>query len=177
MSRNRKKHGVAVSGAWLPLSLAFLRSRAAAELSPHGAKLLIDVLAMLGPNASRNGDISLAPKLLRARGWPSSATLVAAVGELIDCGLLVKTRQGSRLDCSLFAVTLYPLDCDPNKIDVGPGSYALTDWTGDGALAGEPSEAEPARWRRARKAKRVVPPRNEVPPKRSATERSSAVAA
>lgn len=172
MSRNRKKHGVAVSGAWLPLSLTFLRSRAAAELSPHGAKLLLDVLSMLGPNASRNGDISLAPKLLRSRGWPSSATLIAAVRELLDYGLLVKTRQGSRLDCSLFALTLYPLDCDPNKIEVGPGSYGLADWTQGEVLADEPSEDAPARWRRARKTKRVVPPRNEVPRKRSATERT-----
>lgn len=66
MGRDRtKKHGVAVQGSWLPMPLAFLRSRACASLSPHGIKLLIDVLALLGPNATRNGDLSLSGKCRR----------------------------------------------------------------------------------------------------------------
>lgn len=174
MSRNRKKRGVAVAGSWLPLPLDFLRSRACAELSPHGAKLLLDVLSMLGPNGVGNGDISLAPKRLRARGWPSSATVVAAVRELLDHGLLVRTRQGSRLDCSLFALTLYPLDCDLSKLDVRPGTYTSYSWSMGETLDKAPTDDAPARWRRARKTDSLIPPRNEVPAKRSATERRRA---
>lgn len=182
MSRGRKR-GIACAGVWLPLPLDFLRSRACAELSPHGVKLLVDVFAMLGPNATRNGDISLTPKLMAVRGWSGRATLGAAVRELIDHGLLIQTRQGSRLDCSLYACTLFPLDCDIRKLDVGPGSYRFTDWMCGGELANAPTETHKARWRHARngtstgsrkagKTQTVAPPRNDVPPERSAPERS-----
>lgn len=172
MGRDRtKKRGVAVSGAWLPVPLDFLRSRAAAELSPHGAKLLLDVLSMLGPNATRNGDISITPKAMAARGWSGRETLNAAVCELIRHSLLVRTRQGSRLDCSLFAVTLYPLDCDLSKLDVRPGVFTTYSWSMDETLDKPPTEDAPARWRRARKTKTVAPPRDEVPAKRPATGR------
>jgi hypothetical protein len=172
MSSRKGKRGVAVTGSWQPVPLDFLRSRAAAELSPHGAKLLLDVLAMLGPNAARNGDISLAPKLMRVRGWNSSATLVAAVRELEAHGLLSMTRQGSRLDCSLFACSLYPLDCELKKIDVKPGSYLTSDWMQRGSLAKPPDDHHPARWRRARKLNSVIPLRNETSSNHSATERT-----
>jgi len=152
MKRASRKKSIAVSGAWLPIPLEFLRSRAAAELSPHAAKLLFDVLALLGPNAVGNGDVNLTPKTMTARGWPGRESLKAAVMELIECGLLVQTRQGSRLDCSLFACTLFPLDCDLTKIDVKPGCYLTRDYAGpDGKQASKPTEEAPARWRRARK--------------------------
>lgn len=173
MTARTRKRGVAISGSWQPVPLDFLRSRAAAELSPHGAKLLLDVLAMMGPNASRNGDISVAPKLMRVRGWNSSATLSAAVRELEVYGLLSMTRQGSRLDCSLFACSLYPLDCDPKKIDVKPGSYLTSDWMQRGSLAKPPDGHHPARWRRARKLNSVVPLRNNPVTNHSPTERTS----
>lgn len=165
---------VTVVGPWQPMPLAFLRSRACAELSPHATKLLLDCLAMLAPNGGRNGDISLAPKVMAPRGWNSRETLGNAVAELSAAGLLIKTRQGSRLDCSLFALTLYPLDCDLRKLDVRPGCYSLSDWT----LAGEgvekpPTEHLPARWNRVRKAKKVAPQRNKARKKRSTTEQKA----
>jgi hypothetical protein len=82
------------------------------------------MLATLGPNATKNGDISIAPKLMAARGWTSRSSLNAAMIELVSFGLITKTRQGSRLDCSLFAVTLYPLNCDMKKLDVSSEMYA-----------------------------------------------------
>lgn len=174
MGRETKKRGIAVTGAWLPLPLDFARSRACAELSPHAAKLLLDALALLGPNANRNGDLSLTPKLMKARGWTGRETLNAAVRELEEHGLLFRTRQGGRLDCSLFALTLYPLDCDLSKLDVRPGAYRVTDWMDGGTLADAPTEAKPATWRRARKTQTVAPPRDEVPPERPATGRTTA---
>ena len=162
MKRESKKRGVAVVGAWLPVPLDFLRSRACAEISPSAAKLLLDVFSMLGANASRNGDISLTPKLMRVRGWTSRESLGAAVRELVEFGLLARTRQGSRLDCALFACTLYPLDCDLSKLDVKPGSYRHSDYMGESAsLAKAPSEERLAVWRRARKSKTLAPSRDE----------------
>ncbi|MCQ6963994.1 hypothetical protein GPA27_28910 [Aromatoleum toluolicum] len=181
-----RKRRVAVTGSWLPLGLEFLRSLACAELSPHGAKLLLDCLAKLGPNATRNGDISLTPKAMAVRGWSSKSSLGAAVQELLDHGLLVRTRQGSRLDCSLFAVTLYPLDCDLGKLDEGPGSYRTIDYMGaGGGLANPPTEAKPASWRRSRKGaatghrkeakiKTVTPGRDEIGSERSGAGRTAA---
>lgn len=170
MGRDRtKKHSIAVSGAWLPVPLEFLRSRACAELSPHAAKLLLDLMALLGPNATRNGDLSLAPKAMKARGWSGRETLRMAVAELLEHGLLAQTRQGSRRHCSLFALTLYPVNCDVDKLDVGagPGSYTTQDWRAHGENA--PAEANPAVWRRARKTVLLTSPRDKVSEIRPAT--------
>ena len=172
MGRDTKKRSIAIVGPWLPLPLEFLRSRACAELSPHASKLLLDVLSMLGPNASRNGDIAITPKLMAYRGWSSKSSLGAAVRELVEHGLLTQTRQGSRLDCSLYACSLFPLDCDMRKLDVGPSSYRTSDWMCGGALANPPTAASPAAWRRARKTKTLSPPRDEVPLERPATGRT-----
>ena len=179
MNGRQKKRGIAVNGPWLPMPIDFLRSRACAELSPHGLKLLVDVLAMLGPNATRNGDLCLTHKLMSVRGWSSKSSLSAAISELQAHGLIVQTRQGSRLDCSLWACTLFPLDCDTRKLDVSPGSYRTTDWMHGGALANPPTEGSKAVWRHARKGastgarkaaktKTVPPPRDDLTPKRPA---------
>jgi hypothetical protein len=173
MKRARKKT-VAVNGQWLPVPLEFLRSSACASLSPHAAKLLLDVLGSLGPNAIRNGDISLAHGVLDRRGWSSRSTLLAAVRELMDCGLLVKSRQGGRLDCSLFACTLYPLD-SASPLEINQNAYTTRDWAGPrGELAQKPETATPVVWRRARKSKTVAPPRDDMPKKRPATGRNHA---
>lgn len=150
--RYNQKRKVAVSGAWQPLSLTFLRSVACAELSPHATKLLVDLLAMMGPNATRNGDLSLAPKVMAVRGWTSRSTLDAAVKELVEVGLLFMTRQGGRKDCSLWAVTLYPLDTDIKKqLDVRPGCFTHLDYMGhDRARSNPPTNERHAVWRRVR---------------------------
>ena len=162
MKRPSRKRGVSVQGNWIAVPLNFLRSRAAAEMSPLASKLLIDVLSMLGPNASGNGGISLAPSIMVVRGWKSRASLGAAVRELEAHGLLIKARQGGRLDCSLWALTLYPLDVDPKKIDIRPGAFMSTDYMHGGELAGPPSEAAPATWRVPRKTKTLAPLGNKV---------------
>lgn len=180
MKPRRKKNGIAVSAPWLPMPLTFLRSRARAELSPHAAKLLLDVLAMMGPNATGNGDISLAPKLMNIQGWPGRQSLGAAVRELVDYGLLVQTRQGSRLDCSLYACTLFPIACDLRKLDIARPAHLASDYMCDGALASPPTIDKPAAWRRARKGvgtgrrkvAKVAPPRDEVGAERPAPGRT-----
>lgn len=153
MSRHSKKESATCLGPYNPLTLEFLRSRACAELSPHATKLLLDILSQMGPNGFRNGDITLAPKVMAERGWSSRATLGAACAELQDAGLIVQTRQGGRLDCSLWALTLYAMNCDRKKLDVGAGQYERTSWTqAFPGCAKPPTEAQPAIWKRARKS-------------------------
>ncbi|WP_019882340.1 MULTISPECIES: hypothetical protein [unclassified Methylophilus] len=152
MAKPKKKHGVACLGTYQPFPTDFLKSRACAELSPLALKLLIDMLATLGPNSHRNGDISIAPKLMAIRGWSSRSSLNAAMNELLTYGLIEKTRQGSRLDCSLFAITLYPLSCDMKKLDVSSETYKQTDFMGPNVkLAAPPTPDRPAKWRQPRK--------------------------
>ncbi|MDR2240015.1 MAG: hypothetical protein LBE33_06175 [Zoogloeaceae bacterium] len=165
-----KKRSVAVTGPWQPFPLDFLRSRSCASLSTHGAKLLLDCLAALGTNGSGNGDFCLSPSVMKKRGWTSRSTLHAAVQELVAAKLLVQTRQGSRLDCSLWALALYPLDCNLNKLDVKPGSYSKDGWR----LATDkadipPTDDIPATWKQVRKLKTVAPPRDDTAKKRPAT--------
>jgi hypothetical protein len=154
---------VNTDGPWLGLSLRFLRSKACAELSPHGLKMLIDLCSQLAPNAGRNGDLSMAPCTMKARGWKSEASARSALMELQDAGLVVVSRQGQKRKCTLYAVTLWPLACDLSKIEIKHMAYTRTDWRGAGdARAVEPTEAQPATWRalRARVANQYQIPRS-----------------
>lgn len=166
-----KKRGIAVDGPWIPISLRFLKSHACAQLSPHAAKLLLDLWSMLGTNAYGNGDLSLAPSIMRVRGWSGRTSLEAATKELVEAKLLFQTRQGGRKDCSLWALTLYALDCDLRKLDVRPGCYLKTDYAGSkGVLERPPDANRPAVWRRARKNTLACPAAGQTPPELSRQE-------
>ena len=52
-------------------------------------------------------------------------------------GLVAVTRPGNRKQCTLYAVTLWPLDYDPEKMVHGPGSYATDDWSAAAADSGD----------------------------------------
>lgn len=147
-----KKNPVTVVGPWFAMPLDFLRSRAWAGLSPHAAKMLLDLCAGLGPNAKGNGDLSAAPAVMRPKGWASTATRVAALHELEQANLIVVTRRGDRRKCTLYAVTLWPLQCDFSKLDHGPGCFTTADWQqGRTDLAERPTIEAPAKWKAPRK--------------------------
>jgi hypothetical protein len=173
MSDYKKKRGkspITVRGVWFPMPTDFLKSRACAELSPHAIKLLMDLCAQLGPNARRNGDLSAAPTVLAPRGWSSKATLASALQELQSARLVITTRQGGRNRCSLYAVTLWPMDCDFGKLDHGPGCYAMTDWHDDPSRATAPDFTKPAQWGKTRRREIASPATGEqaarLPPSR-----------
>ena len=147
-----RKNAVSVRGPWLAMPLEFLRSRAWAELSPQAAKMLLDLCAGLGPNARGNGDLSAAPVVMKPKGWRSTANRVAALQELEDARLIATMRRGHRRQCALYAVTLWPLQCDLTKLDSGPGTYTTADWEHAGAdRAASPTSEAPARWKVLRK--------------------------
>ena len=155
MSKSGRKRPLAVTGeSWTPVSLDFLRSAAFASLSPHGVKLLMDMHAALGPNATGNGNISIAHKLMKPRGWSGRTTLLAAAKELESAGLIRQTRTGTRTDCILWAITLYPLDCDVKRLrlDAGAGSFSASDWRVKAPDRVKPPTADqPVSWVRPRK--------------------------
>lgn len=152
--QERAADGVGVDGPWTALPMRFLQSRACAELSPHGLKLLIDLMSMLKPGAGQNGDIWPSADALIARGWASDASMAAAMRELRTAGLVVITRRRRGRMCELIAITLWPLRCDQKKLDNVRLPHAVTDYRGhDGALLAPPTADKPAVWRKARPAK------------------------
>lgn len=106
------------AGGFVALPFALLRSSEFAALTPHGVKLLIDLLAQY--NLRNNGDLSMSfEKTMRPRGWKSKDTLNKARQELVDAGLILLTRQGGLHRCSLYAVTFFSVDDCDGKLDVG----------------------------------------------------------
>lgn len=150
--KRRKGGGVSVTGPWVAMPLQFLGSRACAGLSPIALKMLADLCGQLGPNANGNGDLSAAPSVMRAKGWTGNATRQAALDELMAAKLVCMTRQGGRRQCSLYAVTLWPMACDFSKLDHGPGAYSVNDWRGPkDEAASRPTDEKPAAWATPRK--------------------------
>lgn len=155
----RRRDGVNVDGPWIPMPLRFLSSRCCAELSPHAAKLLLDLIALLRPGAAGNGDLWASADQLAARGWSSEATRTAAMKELRAVGLVVITRRRSGRRCELIAITLWPLACDQKKLDPGHArvQHTMVDYrgTGDRMLA-PPTPEAPAAWRKTRPAEKKM---------------------
>ncbi len=84
------------------------RSGVMTKLSYQAKGLLMDLICQY--NRKNNGDLALAPKVVRPLGWSSNAVLKKARDELIDAGLLVLSRQGGRNRPSLYALTFYQID-------------------------------------------------------------------
>jgi hypothetical protein len=150
--RKGKRSGdrVAVDGDWLPLPLSFLAGRACLELSPVALKMLMLALAQLGAGGRNNGRIDLHRDRLRAAGWASAGSAHAAIHELIAAGLLVVTRQGKKGSVGLYGVSLLPMYCNPEGLEVGPGGWSTRDWREPDGASERPTAEAPARWNKAR---------------------------
>jgi hypothetical protein len=57
---------------------------------------------------------------MKKRGWNSSDQLFKAKDELTDRGLIMVSRQGSRNQCNLYAVTWQLMDECKGKLDIAP---------------------------------------------------------
>lgn len=116
MTRSRHK-GNRISEGFLAVPYSVLNSPLFLALPPHAVKLLLDVAAQY--RGDNNGDLSLAWKLMKPRGWRSEATLHKVKRQLIEAGFLYETRKGQRPNrCSLYALTWFVLD-KSDKYDTG----------------------------------------------------------
>lgn len=88
--------------------------------------LLFELLGQF--NGFNNGDLTCAYAVLRRRGWVSRTTIEKARSELEITGWLVRTRQGHRNRCSLYALTFVAIDDCHSKLDVPSGSTPLGFW-------------------------------------------------
>ncbi|MBL8310451.1 MAG: hypothetical protein JNL19_08525 [Burkholderiales bacterium] len=135
MGRNKAWRGAADKrdkGAFRQVPISVLDGRAYLDCSPHARMLFFDMLTQY--RGANNGDLSIAWKLMKPRGWRSEATLHKAKRELIEAGLIVETRMGARPNrCSLYALTCFRLDESP-KLEMTSksfpfGAYKLKDPT------------------------------------------------
>ena len=101
--------------------------------SPHylslslAAKALLLELTRQFNGFTNNGDLCLADKLMKPRGW-AKRTVFRAADELELKGWIVKTRQGDINKPNLWALTFYPIHECKGKLDVSPTNAPLSFW-------------------------------------------------
>lgn len=133
MTRRRREDTKALKkgrepGQFLPFPCVALQSAEMAKLSAHACKLLLDMLSQW--RIGNNGYLCAAWSVMKNRGWRSKETLAKSLKELEESGWLIRTRQGGRNLCSLFAVTFLRID-DPHPgkpLDIGPTVGPLSYW-------------------------------------------------
>ena len=133
MARTREKaKGRKASHTFAGLPHAVLKTESYASLSGWAVKLLVDITAQY--TGSNNGDLQASWTCMKRVGWRSKGTLSSATGELLEAGMILKTRQGGRNHCSLYAITWVPIDHCPDKrtkqhkLDVYPTQTAPGTW-------------------------------------------------
>ena len=104
----------------------FLRSQTATSLSAKACKLLLDLLSQY--RGDNNGDLCAAWTLMRKRGWKSKDTLGKAIHELVEKGVIEKSRQGGKHKATLYALTTYAVDECKGKIDMAPTHSPKSLW-------------------------------------------------
>ena len=85
------------------------------RLSPRAVKLLMNVSASY--SGFNNGDLAVTLTVMEPFGWKSNDQLRKALSELMHYGFLVKTRQGGRNLCSLYALGWHAIDHCKGKHD------------------------------------------------------------
>ncbi|PWG62331.1 hypothetical protein [Sediminicurvatus halobius] len=95
-------------------------------LSAIAKALLFELLGQY--RGRNNGDLTTAWSVLKHRGWRSRDTVQRAEGELLRTGWIVKTRQGGRNRCNLFALTFFDIDECGGKLDTHRVGERLSYW-------------------------------------------------
>ena len=122
----RKAKGRRDNGSFVAVPHAVLESDTYAKLSASAVKLTLDLYGQY--KGSNNGDFAMAWSMMSKRGWRSKDTLYRARDDLLDNGIIIKTRQGGKHQCSLYAVTWQPIDECNGKLDCSPTNVAPGYW-------------------------------------------------
>jgi hypothetical protein len=96
------------------------------NLSGRACKALLYLAGQY--KGGNNGDLQATIKVARAAGWSSASNLQAATRELEEAGFIVKSRQGGRNRCSLYALTWFAVDQCDGKLDIPVTRVASNDW-------------------------------------------------
>lgn len=126
MSRgqSKKKHA---SARYISIYHAVLEHPDFYEANPRCHKMLLYLLRQF--NGSNNGDFTAAYSVLKKFGFKSKDTIASTLQELIDRGLIVRTReakfQNPNATCALYAVTWFQIHECGGKLDVQPTTDAI----------------------------------------------------
>jgi len=124
-SRSRAK-GRRESGRFIALPYSVLQHQSYISLSPRAVKLLLDFCSFY--NGKNNGDFTTAWTVIEKRGWKSRDQVFKAQQELETKGFIIRTRQGGRNLCNLFAITFYAIDECSGMLEVPATNVAPGDW-------------------------------------------------
>ena len=130
-----KQKGRQAFGSYVAMPKRILESEEYACLKAFEVKLLMDLYAQ--HNGRNNGDYCCTWTLMRKRGWRSEDTLNRALTGLLYTGFIIRTRQGGKHKCSLFAVTWLPIDDCAGKLDIRPTVTAPGTWNKNKSLLRE----------------------------------------
>ncbi|MDP1680963.1 MAG: hypothetical protein Q8L39_04225 [Burkholderiales bacterium] len=128
MAKPTKKPLEAAQGRYVALPHALLDSTAFMGASHMARSLLFEVMRQ--HDGRNNGHIHLSAKWLKARGWKSTDSIQKSKLELLDRGLIVKTREGGlnagpdRYALTWLAITNF-VGLDIQAKDYQPGAYQL----------------------------------------------------
>lgn len=127
MPRSRAKAtGRSEGGSYVAMPHAVLRHPNFVNLSPRATKLLMDLCSAY--NGRNNGDFATAWTVMKTRGWRSRDQLFKAQQELLEKGFIIKTRQGGRNRCNLFAITIWAIDDCGGKLEVPATNTPTGEW-------------------------------------------------
>ncbi|QQX83739.1 hypothetical protein JJQ59_15150 [Cupriavidus necator] len=126
MSAKKKPPPEAVSGSYTPIPHVVLDSTAFRGASIRAKAMLFEVLRQ--HTGRNNGHLQLSEGWLKKRGWKSSDQVQKAKAELVERGLILKTRQGGRsIGPDWFALTWLAIT-DFTGLDIRRGGYQPGLW-------------------------------------------------
>lgn len=132
MTRNKNAEAEwRTAGHFVPLPYAVMKHPNFLNLTPIGAKLLLELCSQIrfkGSRVKNNGDLCVAWEILRLKGWGSKGSISRARDELKHYGFIIMTKAGSIKKPALYALTFFSInDCD-GKIDCKPTTTPRDDW-------------------------------------------------
>jgi len=126
-AKNRRE-----SGAFVPIPVSVIKHPNFCMLNGTALRLLINLCSQVRfkakMGASNNGDLTAAMEILKKSGWTSNDSINNALKELLHYGFIIKTRQGGRNLCSLYAITWWAINECNGKLDVNPTSTPPGNW-------------------------------------------------
>ena len=114
------------SGSFLAIPHAVLNCHNYQQLSHKARSMLLELGRQY--KGSNNGDLSATWNQLKVRGWRSKGTITSALKELEHFGFIIKSRQGGRRRCSLYAITWKAIDDCNGKLDIPATNVPFGYW-------------------------------------------------
>jgi hypothetical protein len=127
MAKATRKPAEAVSTRYTALPHALLDSVAFMGASHRARSLLLDLMRQ--HNGGNNGHIQAATGWLQKRGWASIGQIQKAKAELVERGLIVRTKAGGlNAGADLYALTWLPVS-NFVGLDISANQYHQGAWS------------------------------------------------